>query len=350
MPNNLISQSNIVNPGQFYILKESSIQYLIHNPKPLHQPTPKSIWIGRNSEDIQYWHQVVQCQPALKLPTDPKAKKIAILGYAGDEGVSRNQGRRGAATGPIAIRKMMAPMAFHLPFNTQIFDLGDIVTLDNNLEESHDLITGTVSELLAQKVFPVLLGGGHDLAFAHGRGIFSHLKTKGEKLGIINLDAHFDLRPLVGGKGHSGSPFFQLANDYTSDFHYLCLGLQRAANPPALFETAKKLKVNWMEMEDFTLPNWENIVLILNDFCNSVNKIYLSIDLDGFSSAYAPGVSAPSPLGFSPELAFKVFDWIAGSGKLISMDVVELNPEFDLDINTARLAARSVEFVLRNLF
>ncbi|WP_194976690.1 formimidoylglutamase [Aquiflexum lacus] len=315
----------------------------------MHQPTPKSIWIGRSSEDLQYWHQAVRCLEELKLPIESKGRKVAMLGYAGDEGVSRNQGRRGAANGPIAIRKMMAPMAFHLPNEPQIFDLGDIVTLDNNMEESHDLITETVSELLADKVFPVLLGGGHDLAFAHGRGILNHVKTKGEKLGIINLDAHFDLRALVNGQGHSGSPFFQLAKAYPSDFHYLCLGVQSAANPSSLFNTAKQLKVNWMEMEDFTLSNWENIVLVLNDFCNSVNKIYLSIDLDGFSSAYAPGVSAPSPMGFSPELAFKVFEWIAGSGKLISVDVVELNPEYDQDNTTARLAARCVEFVLRKL-
>lgn len=241
-------------------------------------------------------------------------------------------------------------MSFHLPNEPQIFDLGDIITLDNKMEESHDLITETVSELLANKVFPVLLGGGHDLAFAHGRGIFNHLKTKGEKLGIINLDAHFDLRSSVNGKGHSGSPFYQLANDYTSDFYYLCLGVQRAANPASLFETAKKLRVNWIEMEDFTLSNWENIQLVLNDFCNRVNKIYLTIDLDGFSSAYASGVSAPSPAGFSPELAFKVFEWIPRSGKLISMDVVELNPDFDQDNATARLAARIVEYILRNLF
>jgi formiminoglutamase len=315
-----------------------------------HHPTPKSIWIGRESDRLQYWHQAVQCLEELKLPRESNGRKVAILGYAGDEGVSRNQGRRGAANGPIAIRKMMAPMAFHLLNEPQIFDLGDIVTLDDKMEESHDLITETVSELLTNKVFPVLLGGGHDLAFAHGRGIFNHLKTKGEKLGIINLDAHFDLRPLVENQGHSGSPFYQLAKTYPSDFHYLCLGIQKAANPTALFETAKKVKVNWMEMEDFTLSNWENIGLVLNDFCNSVNKIYLSIDLDGFSSAYAPGVSAPSPMGFSPELAFKVFEWIAKSGKLISMDVVELNPEHDRDNGTARLAARSVEYVLRNLF
>jgi formiminoglutamase len=321
----------------------------MHSNK-LHQPTPESIWTGRESEGLQYWHQAVQCLPDLKLPEDTKGKKIALLGYSGEEGVIRNQGRPGAVLGPTTIRKMMAPMAFHLPNHSQIFDLGDVVTSDHNMEASHDLLTETLTQFLANKYFPVILGGGHDLAYAHGRGILKQVKSRGEKLGIINLDAHFDLRTLVDGKGHSGSPFYQLAQDSPADFNYLCLGIQSAANPPSLFTTAMQLKCSWMEMEDFTLSNWENIVQVLDHFCSKVNKIYLSIDLDGFSSACAPGVSAPSPMGFSTELAFKVLEWIARSGKLISMDVVELNPNFDQDNATARLAARCVEFVLRKLY
>lgn len=315
----------------------------------MHLPTQNSIWTGRSSDDLQYWHQTIQCLPDLNIPKDVKGKKVGILGYAGEEGVFRNQGRQGAAGGPNAIRKMMAPMAFHLINKIQLFDLGNIVTLDHGMEESHDLITETVSKLLSNRVFPVILGGGHDLAYAHGRGIFKQVKSKGEKLGIINLDAHFDLRTLANGQGHSGSPFYQLAHESPADFNYLCLGIQSAANPPSLFTTARQLKCTWMEMEDFTLANWQNIVQVLDHFCSKVNKIYLSIDLDGFSSAYAPGVSAPSPMGFSPELAFKVLEWIAQSGKLISMDVVELNPEFDIDNSTAKLAARCVEFILRKL-
>lgn len=103
-------------------------------------------------------------------------------------------------------------------------------------------------------------------------------------------------------------------------------------------------------MEEFTLANWETIAQTLDDFCLKVNKIYLSIDLDGFSSAYAPGVSAPSPLGFSPELAFRIFDYLAKTGKLISMDIVELNPGFDRDNATGRLASKCIENIVRKLF
>jgi formiminoglutamase len=68
----------------------------------------------------------------------------------------------------------------------------------------------------------VILGGGHDLAFAHGKSLLQFVQEKGEKLGIINLDAHFDLRPLIDRKGHSGSPFFQLAERFPHDFQYTC--------------------------------------------------------------------------------------------------------------------------------
>lgn len=312
-------------------------------------PNP-SLWTGRKSETIEYWHQAVISVKDLALDQNQEFRKIGILGYTGEEGVKRNQGRPGTAEGPNAIREMMGGLAFHLKESSKIFDYGNVSTINGDLESSHKLISETVFNLLKTKHFPVLFGGGHDLALAHGRGIYKHLESKNEKLGIINLDAHFDLRPLVNQQGHSGSPFYQLSQEYHSQFHYLCLGVQRAASPRSLFETADRVNARWMAMEDFRMSNWEVIQEKICWFLDSVNKVYLSIDLDGFSSAFAPGVSAPSPMGFSPDIAFKVFELIVSSKKLISMDVVELNPSFDQDNATARLAARCAEYVIRKVF
>lgn len=316
---------------------------------PSHEPISQSLWAGRSAETIQYWHQAVKCQKPSDKPHGT-GKSISLLGYAVDAGVQRNSGRPGSADGPDAIRKMMAGMGFHLDNGIPIYDFGNIGTVGDDLEETQIWVKEWVLERLQSHSFPLLLGGGHDLAYANGQAAMQHCLNKGEKLGIINLDAHFDLRPLLLGKGHSGSPFFQLSEEYPKDFHYLCLGIQRAGNPPQLFETARALKVQWIEMGEFSISNWEYIREVLDHFCSNVNKIYLSIDLDGFSSAFAPGVSAPSPMGFSPELASKVLNWIADSGKLLCMDVVELNPQFDQDNATARLAARCSEQVLYRLF
>lgn len=315
----------------------------------LHQNPSPFQWSGRKSDQVEYWHQTVKTVSNLKLRED-STKKIGILGYSGEEGVIRNQGRTGTIEGPSTIRKMLGSIALHLPENVPILDYGDIFTLDQDMESSHEVISKTTYDLLVTHHFPVLLGGGHDLAYAHGKGALRYVKEKGEKLGIINLDAHFDLRPLVKGKGHSGSPFFQLAGEFPEDFNYLALGIQRAANPKSLFDTAEKLKARYIVMEEFRLHNWEFIEEQIIWFMDSVDKIYLSIDMDGFSSAFAPGVSAPSPMGFNPQIAFKVFELIVKSKKLISLDVVELNPQFDQDNATARLAARSVEYIVRKEF
>lgn len=315
---------------------------LNQNPSPFH-------WSGRKSDQTEYWHQAVQAIPNLNLNQDSN-HKIGILGYASEEGVIRNQGRTGTIEGPSAIRKMLGSIALHLPEDLPILDYGDIFTLDQDMESSHEVISKITYDLLSSNHFPVLLGGGHDLAFAHGRGVRNFVTGKNEKLGIINLDAHFDLRPLVREKGHSGSPFLQLAEENPDDFNYLALGIQRAANPKSLFETAEKLKARYIVMEEFRLHNWEFIQEQILWFIDSVDKIYLSIDMDGFSSAFAPGVSAPSPMGFNPQIAFKVFELIVKSKKLISLDVVELNPQFDQDNATARLAARAVEYIVRKKF
>jgi formiminoglutamase len=316
----------------------------------LHKNPASSNWAGRESEEIEYWHQAVIPLNDLEFYSVSKSKKIGILGYAAEEGVKRNRGRIGTSDAPDKIRKMWGPLAFHLPDGTKILDYGNIHTIGEDMEASHNLISEVVYNLLQTHHFPVLLGGGHDLAYSHARGVYKYLESKQEKLGVINLDAHFDLRPLVDGRGHSGSPFFQLAQENPENFHYLCLGIQRSSNPKSLFETAEKLKAHTILVEDLTLNNWKFIEEKIRLFIDSVDKIYLSIDMDGFSSAYSPGVSAPSPLGFTPEIAFKIFELISKSKKIISLDVVELNPTYDQDNLTARLAARCVEYVIRNSF
>ncbi len=68
--------------------------------------------------------------------------------------------------------------------------------------------------------------------------------------------------------------------------------------------------------------------------------------MDGFSSAYSPGVSAPSPLGFTPYFVFKILSFLFDTRKVISFDIAELNPSLDRDKLTASLAAKIIDFVV----
>ena len=121
------------------------------------------------------------------------------------------------------------------------------------------------------------------------------------------------------------------------------------ANTRELFEIAKDKKVDYLLNDTCELNNLEIIKGQLDPFLEKNDALYLTVDLDGFSSAYAPGVSAPSPLGFTPNFFFKVLDFLMNSQKVVAVDIAELNPKYDRDHCTASLAARIVYAVVKKV-
>lgn len=310
--------------------------------------TNSEVWTGRKSGHQLYLHEKVQCINIERdsLP-NPSKKSFTILGYACDEGVKLNKGRKGSSKGPKAIRKALSKLPNHLEDETALIDGGTLEFLDSKLENIQTHLSEKVTHLLEQNTFPILFGGGHDIAYGHYNGIKSYL-GKNPAIGIINFDAHFDLRSNENGN-NSGTPFYQIAKDCKengSAFKYLCLGIRKDANDKVLFETAADLEVSYIENTKFKSNYAEHVVRKVLDFIGEVDHIYVTIDLDGFSSAYAMGVSAPSPMGFSPDIVLETLQMIIDSKKLISLDVAEMNPKYDLDGQTAKLAASLVHFVI----
>ncbi len=311
-------------------------------------PDP-GLWQGRKSSQSQgpqYWHEAVTLinldTRSLKELKDD-TPDIALVGYACDEGVRRNLGRPGAKEGPLAIRRRLAKLAYHHT-ECQVADLGDIVCAELAMEEAQEDLSTLVAHLLQTGVFPLVLGGGHDVAYGHYRGISRFIGDQPKRrIGIINFDAHFDLRP-VENQSHSGTPFYQILTE-SQEVGYFALGIQKASNAPLLFEMAQETQTKYILSEDCDIADFELITSKLNSFIESHDWLYITIDLDGFSSAYAPGVSAPSPMGFTPSFVEKTLTYLFNSGKVLSCDIAELNPIFDVDDHTATLAARLVEII-----
>ena len=305
-------------------------------------------WQGRKSDSQLYLHEKVECN------VDPLQMEncIIVLGYASDEGVKRNQGRIGAVAGPDAIRLQLGKMPNHLRANQRFVDLGTIDCLDGDMEASQDLLSEQLAKVLDQKSFPIVLGGGHDIAYGHFNGIQKYLGNN-KTIGIINFDAHFDLRDNSKGN-NSGTPFYQIALNSklnTTEFNYLCLGIRQDANDASLFKAAKEFGVTFIENVAFNMQQTDKVQQTIRSFIEQVDVVYVTLDLDGFSSAYAPGVSAPSPMGFSPDIVLASLNTIIESRKMISLDLAEMNPTFDVDQQTAKLAASLVHYVMhRNVY
>lgn len=313
-----------------------------------YQPAQKIYWTGRKSNpDIgnQYWHQEVTLIDFQEI--ENKAIDIALLGYVCDEGVRRNLGRVGANQGPTSVRERLAKLPVHFD-KKNVADVGNIICIDEDMESCQLAFADSIEQLLLKNIFPIAIGGGHDMSYGHYKGIVNAIGTD-KKIGIINFDAHFDLRP-VEKKTNSGTPFNQILKEY-ENAQYFAIGIQRQANTKELFELAITQQVNYAINYDCESSKEELQALQerLKPMINSCDHLYITIDLDGFSSAYAPGVSAPSPLGFTPYFVFKMLRFLFDTKKVISCDIAELNPTLDRDNLTANLAAKLVDFMIMKL-
>lgn len=319
-----------------------------------------NFWTGRvddlHDADAFRMHQIIKLLDLNSLETlkiDPSKLDICLIGYCCDEGIERNLGRIGAKYGPDDIRDKFASLPVPLCDKIQIYDAGNLSCEDGNMEEIQGQLEIAIEKMLDNHLFPIVLGGGHDLSYGHFNGIFNHLRkqSKDPKVGIINFGAHFDLRPY-DTESSSGTMFSQIADNCAKDdqeFNYLCLGIQTSGNTRSLFNKADSLGVKYVLASEFVESDPDTISAKIKSFINDNDYIYFTLSGDVFSSSSAPGVSAMQPFGLEPHHVLRFTKEILQSEKVISFDIAEVSPPLDEDKRTARLAANILHAVIEGL-
>ena len=306
--------------------------------------SPQSqLWFGRvdqGTKAIRYHQCVKLVDLASKTSITTEKKNIAIVGFKSDEGVRRNKGRPGAYDGPDTFRKKLGSLSFHESSKIDIYDFGNICVDDGDLEKGQTALADLLFTLREKGFTPFVIGGGHEVSWGHYQGLAKSRLV--EDLQIINFDAHFDLRPKdKNGMGSSGTPFKQISEyceEKSLDFNYSCYGIQEISNHGGLFETARKLKVEYILAEEFATDTDKLMTQIKKDV-SKAESIYMTICLDVFADYVAPGVSARTALGLVPMQVLALLKYIVESGKLVAFDIAELSPVHDKDDKTASLAA-----------
>lgn len=306
---------------------------------PIYQAPDMTLWQGRSDTlPNERFFQCIKGIDCRSVQPNADLAHHAFLGFCSDEGIRRNQGRLGARMGPNALRKQLAQLAYH--GDKRFLDLGNIVCPDEKLELAQQQFAKLIAQCHQQNLITIALGGGHEIAWAHFQGLAPHYRH----LGIINFDAHFDIRLTTKKSyGTSGTPFAQIkqyCDENQRPFHYACFGIQPAANARSLFNRAKDWNVIYLTAEQIVHDPFESQVQLINEFMMTHDAIYLSICLDVFAECYAPGVSAPQSLGIHPWQTIPLLKIIAQSGKVKGLDIAELSPGLDENDKTSRLAAR----------
>lgn len=275
--------------------------------------------------------------------TDPQqyaAAQVVLIGCPQDEGVRRNKGRVGAAQAPEAIRRALYRLV--APENEiALFDAGD-TRIQPTLEETHTLHSRIVRQMLEDGKRVVALGGGNDLSYAD----CAALAAVADTVLAINVDAHFDVR--ADTIRNSGTPYRQLLEEgriLPQNFYEV--GSLPMANSAVyrnylVRKGAHIIDLNALYQQGIS-TTFERILE------NRSQAIFWGLDMDVVRAADAPGVSAPNPIGISG-YEFCQIGAVAGQDRRTRVfEITEVNPTYDLDSRTARLAAAAVYHFISSL-
>ena len=271
--------------------------------------------------------------------------RFVVQAYPDDEGVQNGGGRAGAKAGPDRIRHWlyrMTPSLLHEQIS--LSDRGNINT-SMPLAERHKEAREQVAKNLQQGSKLITLGGGHDYGFPDGAGFMD--VYKGQKPLVINLDAHFDVRPHkkeVGKEISSGTPFFRLFEEF-GNFDFIEIGIQNQCNSKKHLEWLEKRNAkiifmdSWlqsgMNLVDYTLQTTGELLL-------KKRPTFLSVDMDVFSWPYSIGTSQSWPIGLLPEHFYPFYLWVLKRLDVKVLGVYETAPSLENHDGTAKLAAQLI--------
>ncbi|ERG94370.1 agmatinase family protein [Haloquadratum walsbyi] len=294
----------------------------------------------------------------LKSPsTEPSALAtdidVAIYGVPFDGTVSRRPGTR---YGPNKLRQMSAwydhfaggsngaynvDTAQHVAHSkVDIRDCGDVPIVPNSVERTREQVRG-YAKTIAERTFPIMLGGDHYLTYPAFDGF---AKTVDGDVGVIHLDAHSDTvegDETYGDHWH-GSPMARI-NDLDSGGYtnhamigirgYERTGFEDLIESDGLFvKYARDIRRDGIDTA---------IETAIKHASANTEAVYLTVDIDAVDPAYAPGTGTPEPGGLTSAQFLRSMDLLGNCDAVGAMDLVEVSPPLDDDSDTTAMLGAS---------
>ncbi|MFI5263726.1 MAG: formimidoylglutamase [Candidatus Kapaibacterium sp.] len=269
---------------------------------------------------------------------------VILFGVPTDEGIRRNGGRVGAAEAPNEIRKQLAKLTPWASNGTisalKIADYGNISGA--TLEEIHSEAKKVTTRFIEAGKIVIALGGGHDITFPLASGFHDGIAKK--DFSLVNIDAHLDVREKKEDLHHSGSSFRLLIEEHIlHGKNFTEFGVQQFSFAESHLQWVSHKGAKAVFYEDISQKDVGNK---FRTMLPAELPLYLSFDIDSVRSSDAPGCSAPSPIGFRSEDALGICFEAGRHDTTRMLDIAEVNPLFDFDNRTSKLAARMIAWFL----
>ncbi len=295
-------------------------------------------------------------------------KKVALLGVPMDLGASK----QGAAGGPDAVRRTGIVASLE-GLGCDVDDLGDIVVparparpgsksmrFRSAIKKVCEKTAAMVLAAHKDKRVPVVIGGDHSLAMGSVAATSRFYAKQKKSIGLIWVDAHADINspesspsgnihgmPLYHllGKGDRGLASIAGTGPKVKASNVVLLGIRDVDASER--DNLRESGVRVFTMKEIDRHGIAHVAAQAIEYAGKHTAgIHLSFDIDAVDPAIAQGTGTPSRGGLTYRESHLIMELAADSGKLLSLDMVEINPLEDVKNHTAGLATELVQSAL----
>ncbi|MCC6691178.1 MAG: formimidoylglutamase [Bacteroidia bacterium] len=260
--------------------------------------------------------------------------QLAILGVEDDRNAVNNQGCGQAST---YIREYLYKLNNHQlnsPVKAKIVDLGNI-RQGHTVDDTYFAVSSACAQLISQKIIPIIIGGGNDIAFAQ----YQAYEKLSQTINMVSVDQNFDLGDAdetLNSKTYLGKIILQQPNYL---FNYSNIGYQ------TYFIDSKELDL--MSKLFFDVYRLGQVQAKIEEVEPVIRNADMMIfDISSIRQSDAPGCYTTTPNGFYGEEACQITRYAGMSDKLTSIGIYEINPKKDKGGQTCHLAAQMIWYFM----
>ncbi|WP_096390971.1 agmatinase family protein [Halopenitus persicus] len=231
-----------------------------------------------------------------------------------------------------------------------VADCGDVPVFPMDQETTAESITAHVATV-AERAFPVLIGGDHYCTYPAFRGFAEGAGH--DSVGLVQIDAHTDTvseSPIFGREFHGSSTNLMADSQYTSYENVSQVAI-RGYESPAFFEFAEETGLNLFAMPEVEERGMDAVIRdAVAAAADGTDAVYVTFDIDSVDPSVAPGTGTPEPAGLSASQALTAMEVLGDHDAVGAVDLMEVAPDYDPAGNTSRLAANLLVAFLERKF
>lgn len=264
---------------------------------------------------------------------------VVIIGVPDESG--SHSSRKGASKAPDRIRQVSSERDVFVRKGLKTLAMPELNSINKKIFDFGNVDKSKVADVIKQIVsggkIPIVIGGDHSITTKAVNATSEIIND----VSVVYFDAHPDF--ICSTKGYYGSVFCDISESINVG-RSMQIGIR--APEPEEIENLKKMNITVLtplDVLDIGLRNLADLVV------KKMGKnVYVSLDMDCIDPAFAPGVSAPVPAGFSSNELIYIIKSIANNG-IIGMDLMEVCPDYDINDSTSHLAARIIAEVISSI-